>query len=93
MVIEALAAGLPIVATDCCVSMADLLGHGTLGTLVAVGDAAALSAAMDTVASHEPAGIVDARRAAAARFTIEHATGRYVELMQRLVAQRYGASV
>ncbi|BCA57637.1 glycosyl transferase [Sphingomonas sp. HMP6] len=93
VVIEALAAGLPIVATDCCVSMADLLGHGTLGSLVPVGDAAALSAAMDTVASTEPAEIVAARRAAAARFTIEHATGRYIELMQRLVDQRYGARV
>ncbi|POA63009.1 glycosyltransferase, partial [Pseudomonas sp. DP16D-R1] len=30
VVIEALAAGLPIIATDCCCSMADLLGHGTL---------------------------------------------------------------
>lgn len=93
VIIEALAAGLPIVATDCCVSMADLLGHGTLGTLVPVGDAAALSAAMDNAIANEPNEIVAARRAAAARFTIEHATGRYVDLMQRLVAQRYGASV
>ncbi|WP_404370456.1 glycosyltransferase [Sphingomonas sp. MMS24-J45] len=93
VVIEALAAGLPIVATDCCVSMADLLGHGTLGSLVPVGDAAALGAAMNAVASQEPAEIVAARRAAATRFTIEHASGRYIALMQNLVAQRYGASV
>lgn len=93
VIIEALGAGLPIVATACCVSMPDLLGHGALGTLVPVGDAAALSAAMDNAISNESAEIVQARRAAAARFTIEHATGRYVALMERLVAQRYGASV
>nr|WP_269430356.1 glycosyltransferase [Sphingomonas sp. Ant H11] len=48
--IEALAAGLPIIATDCCCSMADLLGHGTLGQLVPTGDAAALAQAMMTLA-------------------------------------------
>ncbi len=88
VVIEALAAGLPIIATDCCVSMADLLGHGTLGTLVPVGDAAALGAAMATIAATEPAATVDARRAAAARFTIEHAADKYVALLEMLAKTR-----
>ena len=88
VVVEALAAGMPIVATDCCVSMGDLLGHGALGRLVPVGDAAALSAAMaavPTARTPEPAAIVRARRAAASCFTIEHATGKYLDLMRALV--------
>ena len=88
VLIEALAAGLPIVATDCCVSMADLLGHGALGTLVPVGDAAALGAAMAAITPIEPRATIDARRAVAARYTIEHATGRYLSLMRELVASR-----
>ncbi|MBX9814769.1 MAG: glycosyltransferase, partial [Sphingomonas sp.] len=46
VVIEALAAGLAMVATDCSVSMRDLLGGGAFGALVPVGDAQALAAAM-----------------------------------------------
>ncbi|WP_353205354.1 glycosyltransferase, partial [Sphingomonas sp.] len=86
VVIEALAAGLPIIATDCCVSMADLLGQGALGQLVPVGDAAALAAAMAAIAATEPEPIRHARRSAAQRFTIEHATDKYVVLLERLAA-------
>ena len=89
VVIEALAAGLPIVATDCCISMADLLGHGAFGTLVAVGDTAALGEAMAAVPTSsmpEPVATIAARRTAAARFTIEHAAGKYLDLLRMLVA-------
>ncbi|GGA57125.1 glycosyl transferase [Sphingomonas psychrolutea] len=88
VVIEALAAGLPIIATDCCVSMADLLGHGTLGTLIPVGNVAALAAAMATIATAELEATMQARRAAAQRFTIEHATGKYVALLAMLAKTR-----
>ena len=87
VIVEALAAGLPIVATDCCVSMADLLGHGALGQLVPTGDADALAAAMDAIGD-EPRATVLARRAAAAAFTIEHAAEAYLEVMRALVEAR-----
>lgn len=84
VVIEALAAGLPIAATDCCVSMRDLLGHGALGRIVPVGDVPALAAAMDAILADPSAPT--AQRAEAARFTIEHATGKYDTLMRMLAA-------
>lgn len=87
VVIEALAAGMPIVATDCCVSMAGLLGHGALGRIVPTGDAAALAEAMDAPHDDTPATVA-ARRAAAAPFTIEYSSRAYLDLMQRLARQR-----
>ena len=87
VIVEALAAGLPIVATDCCVSMADLLGHGALGQLVPTGDADALAAAMAAVGEEARATIL-ARRAAAAAFTIEHAAGAYLDTMRTLAEAR-----
>ncbi|MBC7521330.1 MAG: glycosyltransferase, partial [Sandarakinorhabdus sp.] len=44
VVVEALASGLPVVATDCCVSMCSLVGD--FGTVVPRRDAAALATAM-----------------------------------------------
>ncbi len=77
VVIEALASGLPVVATDCSVSMASLIGD--FGALVPVGDAAALAAAMRRAQPLDAA----ARAAAAAAmqgFTVEVAAGRYAAL-------------
>lgn len=80
VVIEALAAGLPVVATDCSVSMASLVSD--FGKIVPVGDAAALGAAMAAQAPLTP----EARAAAAAdmaRFTVERAAGAYAALFHR----------
>ncbi|MGD9811195.1 MAG: glycosyltransferase [Sphingobium sp.] len=45
-VVEALASGLHVIATDCCCSMRWLLGDGILGALVARGDRAGLARAI-----------------------------------------------
>ncbi len=77
VVIEALAAGLPVVATDCSVSMRALVGR--FGTVVPLGDAAALAAAMLA----QPALDADARAEAAEAmraFTVERAAGAYAGL-------------
>ena len=80
---EALAAGLPVVSTDCSVSMADLLGHGRFGLLVPVRDEAALAGAMDRITALPFDST--AARAQARRFTVEIAAQSYVVEMQRLV--------
>ncbi len=82
VVAEALAAGLPIVATDCSVSMGDMLGGGRFGTLVPVGDEAALATALDA-ARTAPADRA-AMAAQADRFTVERAAGRYRECFAAL---------
>ena len=87
VVIEALAAGCPVIATDCSVSMRDLLDHGRLGTLVPIRDPAALSAAMAAL-PEETATRVAAARAQAARFTVERAASRYLNVMHEAVAAR-----
>ena len=74
VVIEALASGLPVVATNCSVSMASLVG--TFGALVPVGDMAALASAMATQLPLSS----EARAAASAamtRFTVERAAQSY----------------
>ena len=80
-VVEALASGLPVVATDCCVSMRDLVG--SFGTVVARGDTSALAQALRAQRLPDAA-----KRAAAAtamqRFTVAQAAADYVGLFQHL---------
>ena len=83
VIVEALAAGLPIVATDCSVSMSSLLDGGRLGTLVEAGDRAALASAMDRAMAtgSSPA----AARAKALCFTTERGAPRYVQIFADMV--------
>jgi glycosyltransferase involved in cell wall biosynthesis len=85
VIIEALAAGLPVVATDCCVSMPALIDR--FGTLVPRRDATALAAAMD---AQQPLSPVDraAASAAMAEFTVERAAMTYARVLTRAAAKR-----
>ena len=80
VVIEALAAGLPIAGTDCSVSMQDLTGHGAFARLVPVRDAAALAAAMEQVLTI-PFDAV-AARSSTRSFTVAAASSRYLRLFR-----------
>ncbi len=84
IVVEALAAGLPILATDCCVSMATLVEEGRTGLLVPVGDEAALAQGFEALRgfSGDPARA----RALASRYEVASAAARYIEMMADLVA-------
>ena len=78
VVIEALAAGLPIAGTNCSVSMQALTGHGAFARLVPLRDAAALAGAMEHVLAmpFDP----EAARGSTQAFTIQAAAARYVAL-------------
>ncbi|HTK35245.1 MAG TPA: glycosyltransferase [Caulobacteraceae bacterium] len=86
-VLEALAAGASIVATDCSVAMAELLENGRLGRLTPPGDVRALAEAMDSAGPVGPTTRA-AMRAQAERFTVERAGAAYLALMQPLVRLR-----
>jgi glycosyltransferase involved in cell wall biosynthesis len=86
VVVEALAAGKPIVATDCTSSMADLLDHGRFGILVPRRDVPALATAMRDAA--ETRFDSDGARRAARGHTLEHGSVAYVETMMRQCAVR-----
>lgn len=89
VVIEALAAGLWVVATDCSVSMDDLLGQGRLGKLVSTRDVAGLAGAMAEIDGNQ-ANIAMAR-AQAQRFTVESAATAYIDTMVRCRETRAAA--
>ncbi len=83
-VVEALASGLPVVATDCCVSMRALVDD--FGTLVPRRDARALATAMRA----QPPLTVEARAAAAAAmavYSVERAAGAYQRLFCEAVLE------
>lgn len=76
---EALACGCPVVATRCPGGVAELLADGRYGTLVAVGDAAALaSAIIDALDRPPPRAMLRAR---ADEFSVARAAERYLEVL------------
>jgi glycosyltransferase involved in cell wall biosynthesis len=81
VLVEALAAAVPIVATDCGVSIRALLDDGRLGAIVPVRDEGALGRAMDSAPAPRPAEA----RARAERFTIERGAASYLGLFRSVV--------
>lgn len=76
VLVEALAAGATVVATDCPSGPAEILGGGRYGALVPVGDADAMAAAI-TEAIRRPVA-AELRREAARRFTVETSVDEYL---------------
>jgi glycosyltransferase involved in cell wall biosynthesis len=83
VVIEALAAGMAIVATECSATIHDLL-EGGLGLLVEPRDVVGLAQALGKVGWASP--FPDLARAKAQLHCVEHSGPKYIELMNRLVA-------
>ena len=84
VVLEAIAAGLQIVATDCSSSMHALAGLGTRARLVPVGDIDAL--AREIARADELPRSGPAQRNYATKFTVETAAGAYVATMRHVIA-------
>ena len=79
VIIEALACGCPVVSTDCPSGPAELLGHGTYGSLVPVGDDTALAKAiMQTLDMPQDRDRLLAR---AKQFSIERAVEQYSQVL------------
>ena len=78
VLIEALYAGIPVVATDCPSGPREILNHGQLGSLVPVGDATQLAQAMKSVlrgdGPHSPPDTWE-------QYELEHVVQRYLELL------------
>lgn len=88
VIVEALAAGLPIAATRCCASMEWLLRQGQFGILAWPRDPQALGAAMNLARHLDPSRIQ--MRRFAAQFTVEKAGDRYLDVMAGLIDARSG---
>ena len=86
VVIEALAAGLPIVATRCSVSMDYLLQSGRFGILTPIGDEAAFVEAMRSIPTHPYSAA--AAQAQAAGFTVERSALAYLDVFTAALAAR-----
>lgn len=79
VLVEALALGTPVVATDCPSGPAEVLDHGRLGRLVPVGDAHAMADAL-TRTLDQPVDC-DALRAGATGFRIDHSAQAYLDAL------------
>jgi glycosyltransferase involved in cell wall biosynthesis len=79
VLVEALAAGTPVVSTDCPGGPAEILEHGAFGRLVPVGDTESLAGALLATLDDPPAR--DRLIERAGDFSIEAITARYMEVL------------
>ncbi|WP_448243325.1 glycosyltransferase [Pseudoxanthomonas mexicana] len=84
VLVEAMACGTQVVATDCPNGPAEILEGGAYGWLVPCDDASALAQAMEEAISDWPHVSPDRLRARANDFTLERAVEAYVGILNRL---------
>ena len=87
VIVEALAAGLPIAATNSCVSMEWLTGYGQFGVVVPPADADALGIAMNAARHLRPDRI--AMQRLASEFTLESSARLYLSELTALIHDVY----
>lgn len=89
-VIEALACGTPVVSTDCPYGPRETLQNGRYGTLVPVGDAKAMAAAIEAALDRAPDRLPLMRRGL--DFTAERAAERFLEIVRDVQAGAMGTN-
>ena len=80
VLVEAMAVGTPVVATDCPHGPGEILDKGRLGRLVPVGDAVALAAAISDVLA-QPAPASEVLRAATEPYRVATVAEQYARLL------------
>jgi len=79
VLIQALACGCPVVATDCPGGSAEILDHGHYGRLVPIGDAGAMAGAIEATLDNPPDR--QALKTRAEHYSAETSAKRYAELL------------
>jgi glycosyltransferase involved in cell wall biosynthesis len=82
VIMEALACGTPVVCTDCPHGPREILEGGRYGTLIPVGDPAAMAAAIEAALDHVPDRPFLMRRGF--EYTAERAAARFIEIVTDL---------
>lgn len=90
VLVEALAAGLPIAATNSAPGLADLLGGGKYGHIVPVRRAGELANAIDRLRNFQPKA--EDMLAQAMKFTVEAAAPVYIGAFESLVRRQRSAN-
>lgn len=80
VLVEAMAAGTPVVATDCESGPAEILANGQYGKLVAVGDIKGMVEAIIETLKEPPDSVALQRRAM--EFSLERVLSQYVKILQ-----------
>lgn len=87
VLVEALACGLPVIATDCPVGPQEILSDGQYGVLTPVGDEFTLAEEMYRVlnlSKLERESIVNAGKERAKEFTLTHSVKSYMDIIGEL---------
>jgi len=87
VIVEAMAAGTPVIATNCPHGPRDILRDGQTGRLVSPGDPAALASALDELLAY-PArrrSLAEAARADCRRFALGEVVARYAEVLREVM--------
>ncbi len=85
-IVELLACGTPVIATDCPGGPAEILGHGRFGRLVPVGDPAALATALkEDLRAAWPREVLQSR---AETFSVDASVEAYLDLFRSLIPDR-----